>query len=635
MAPAAPADELWRQTPFDSFVVGEDVHTIYVRGRLPAMVPSFAVDFVLRCTEFRPLAEHVAKHADLHAWGSLEIEALQSWLPKMTEAGMLISRGELHTRAAARRSPDAEPAVIGAVGFPTGGNRTDLLTRALESFAGNVRTHGRAVDFLVADSSADPGQRTRFHELAGAVASRFGIPVRYLGEEEKRRFAAELVRRSGCRPEALEFGLFDPLGAGFACGANRNALLLHEAGGVLSSVDDDVLCELAPAPPADARLALFSRGDPYERWVFPDRPSALEAVTFEERDYLAEHEKLLGHDLGTLISGVNSPALDVSNAGSGILRQLESGPARVRTTFMGYVGDPGIPTSCFFFFHKGRNRERLTESEADYRAGFASRSVLTRAPMPSVGDDSVSPGMAIGLDHRELLPPFFPVLHAEDCVFGTAAWKCCAASVSGHLPLAVHHDSGANKPTLLPSDLNQERRAAVFEFAQIVRAIMFDHTPAEHADSATRMQKLGRYLREFANQPAADFREALHHVVLAHESEKIVALEETLRTDTEAPEFWRRDMQDFLDHTRAALQHEDFDIPYELKTGRTIEENRALMQQLIGRHGLLLEEWPAIVSAARDLRREGLRFSVALEVQRQSERGAKALVAGVHPACEP
>jgi hypothetical protein len=217
--------------------------------------------------------------------------------------------------------------------------------------------------------------------------------------------------------------------------------------------------------------------------------------------------------------------------------------------------------------------------------------------------------MSIGLDHRELLPPFFPVLQAEDIVFSAATWKCCVGSISGHLPLSIRCDSRADKATLLSSELGRVRRAAVFEFAQIVRAIMAGYHAAPHIDTAARMQQLGRHLSEFAAQPAADFREALHHVVLGYESHKILALEEALRADTDSPDFWRRDVQEFVDHTREALEHEDFDVPYELKAGRTIEENRELMQKLIRGYGILLEDWPAIVAAAKDARREGVCFS--------------------------
>ncbi len=604
--PAQPRPDLWRKAPFAAFVIGEDQHAVYRRGRLPVLVPSFAVDFALGCTEFQMMEKHLAEHAALHAWGSLEIEALRSWLPKMIEAELLISVRDVQARGAVPGDPQNRPEPIRAIGFPTGGDRVPMLARAMRSFAENVRTHGRTVDWLVADSSPKAEQQALFRAQAEALAREFGQAVRYLGFEEKRHAIANLVRRSGCRPEAAEFALFDPLEAGFTCGANRNALLLHEAGGLLSSVDDDVICELAPVPPVEARLALFSNGDPYERWVFPDRTSALEAVRFEPHDYLAEHERVLGRDLGAFLTqDFDLVALDLDHLGDGLLRRMETGPARVRTTFTGYVGDPGIPTSCYFYWFKGKNRQRLTESEADYHAGFASRSVLVHAPALAIGDDSFAPGMAIGLDHRELLPPFFPVLHAEDMVFAAAAWRCCRGSVSGHLPLVVHHDSGAGKPTLQPGDLTGERRATVFEFAHIVRAVIGNHSTAEYSDSATQMQKLGRHLSEFAALPTSDFREALHHVVLMSESHKMGWLEDSLRTETDAPEFWRRDMQSFLDQSREALLHEDFDIPYELKASRPAVENRELMKQLIGRYGQLLEEWPGMFEAAREFRQEG------------------------------
>lgn len=603
------SEDIWRHTPFSSYVAGEDLHSVYVRGRTPVLVPSYVVDFVSRCTQFRPLAEHIAKHAESHAWGSLEIDALRSWMRKVKEAGMFISRGELHARAVAIHDPQASPAKITAIGFPTAGDHVELVTRALTSFVENVRAHGRTADFIIADSSPHPAQRGRLRAQTGELSRDLDLPVRYLGEPEKRRMAAELVRRSGCRPEAVEFGLFDPHGAGFACGGNRNALLLHEAGGVLSTVDDDAICELGSGPATESRLALFSNGDPYERCVFDDREGAIEAVTFKARDYLAEHEKLLGRDLGDLMQQTRVEEVDVARAGLGLLRLVEFGAARVRTTFTGYAGDPDSPASSSYFFHKGLHRERPARQKEGYRAGLAERSVSARVPVPSLGDDSVSSGLAVGLDHRELLPPFFPVLRAEDIVFNAAAWKCCVGFVSGHLPFSVRRDSSADPTTLLPGELNRERRTATFEFAQIVRAVMAGYQPAPHFDTVTRMRKLGRYFSEFAARPAADFREALQQVVLGHESRKIIALEESLRTETDAPDFWRRDIQDFVDYSREALEHEDFDIPYELKARRTIEENRELMQKLIRGYGLLLEDWPAIVSAARDLRREGVTFS--------------------------
>ena len=62
---------------------------------------------------------------------------------------------------------------------------------------------------------------------------------------------------------------------------------------------------------------------------------------------------------------------------------------------------------------------------------------------------------------------------------------------------------------------------------------------------------------------------------------------------------------------RESVAAEDFDIPHDLKSGRSSAENRLLMQELFARYGQLLQEWPAIVEATRDLKTAGLGGAVA------------------------
>ena len=604
--PPQPADRAaartWRKTDFLAFSAGEDVHVVCTRDGTPQTLPSFAVDFAMGCRKFAPLEEHIAEHAAKHGWNTLQHEALQSWLPRMQEAGLLISSSQLRDQCAAMTGGGVPPK-IGAIGFPTGGNRVPMLARAVESFAENLREHGRTADLLVADSSALPEQRAAYRARLAEISRTLSPRILYSGEEEKRRYADALARRSGCDPAAIEFALFDPLRTGFACGANRNALLLHEAGRMFCSVDDDVVCRLAAAPASDTRLSLFSACDPFERQLFPDRESALSAADFVAQDFLAAHEAMLGRDLGAIFDPTD--ALDVRHAGDDLLRRLELGAARIRMSFAGHVGDPGIPTSVYYLYYEGENRRRLTESEAHYRAVLGSRSVLAHAANAAVGDASVSPGMAMGLDHRELLPPFFPVLHAEDFTFGATAWQCCPRSVLGHLPFAILHEPGPGKTILLPGDLNRERRAVVFEFAHVIRRVILDYQPAEHAGASERMIALGRHLADLAGMPARDFTHRLRELTLEHESEKIDWMVEELEKDTESPDFWRQDVEAYLDHAREALAFEDFDIPFDLKGARTPEENRALMQEMFARYGALLQQWPAMRDAARGLNDAG------------------------------
>lgn len=569
-----------------------------LRGETPRVFPGFVVDFVNSCEEFRSIAAHVACYAEKHAWGALEADSLQSWLPELTRSRLLISTADLLAACAAHAAPAPPP--IQTIGFPTGGDRSDLVARALGSFAENARIHGRRVDFLVADSSADPRHRAAFREASREQAKSHGVRVRYAGDEEKRRLAAKLIRR-GIAPDVIEFALFDPLGIGFACGANRNALLLHEAGRMFCSVDDDVICKLASAPPTAARLKLFSSCDPFTRWLFADREAAIQHAGSVDADFLASHETLLGRGLAELCAGVDPRSLDASQIGDDFLRRAWTGGGLVRASFSGHLGDPGIPTSTYYLFYEGENRRRFTADEAGYRAALAARSVFALAPCTAIGDASTSPGMAMGLDHRELLPPFFPVLHAEDFTYGATLWQTVPGAFLGHAPLAVRHEPRPGKTILQPSDLGPERRAVVFEFSHLIRRIILRHHRHETAAPADRMRHLGRHLVTLGTQSAADFADYLATQVLEMESEKLCDLEEMLRENSAAPEWWRADLDRYLLHVRSALMHDDFDIPFDLKCRGKAEDVRGLIRALLSRYGALLEAWPDLVAAATEI----------------------------------
>lgn len=593
-------EELWRLGDAEIYPVGALEHVVARRGTTPRMLPAWAVEFALGCTRFRPLEAHLADQADAQGWDRLQLASMRELLPALCEAGLLLSTSEVHERCLGGQDAEGTPAVLESIGFPTGGERGALLERAVRSFAANGRTFGRRVPLVVADNSANPRHEDECRERVKAWSGEEQVPMRFLGRDEKRRLKEHLLRAGACSSDVAEFALGDPHGLGFACGANRNALLLAHAGRPFCAVDDDVACRLAaPRDASTVRLGGFSQCDPFVRHLYPARAVSIDEARWVEAGFLGENERLLGRTLKSLTEAAGPGECDFMQVGSDFLRRTALGTARVRASFSGHVGDPGIPTSLYYLYYEGENRRRLWEVAEHYSAVFRSRSVSTMVPHPAVGDASVSPGMAVGLDARVLLPPMFPVLHAEDYVWGATLWQCRGEALLGHIPFAVLHDPGAGKPVLTPDDLGSTRPAVIMEWAHLLRRLVLKFHPAESLESTSRMRGLGRKLSEWGALASADWRELIATETLRHESEKLAWLEQQLEAADDAPDCWREDIERHLRQVREALTVEGFDIPYDLQKRGTPKEVRVLMQVLTGNFGGLLEAWPEMWEAAK------------------------------------
>lgn len=589
--------ELWRRGDVAAVPLGPGEHVVRMRGREPFVTWSFVLEFVYGCEEFKPLEAHIADYAEAHGWGAAEIDTLEQQLPTLMESGALVSTLILR-QAAEAAPPEPAPPRIGTLGVSTGGNRLELVQRCLSSFHENLRAHGRSAEWLVSENSADPAQTAGTREALMAWAKASGAKLRVAGAEEKRAMLEELVRAGACSRAVGEFALFDPLATRFSVGANRNFLLLHEAGRMFGSLDDDVVCRLsAPPDGAGQELSFFSDGDPFGRWLFADRAAGRAFAGAVDADYLAVHGALLGRTVGDALR--SAPGADFTDAQDFLIRRMMRQPPRVRATFLGHVGDPGIPTSAYYLYYRRENRRRLVGSAEHYRAVFPSRSVLSVVPQPRIGDASVSPGMAMGIDHRTLVPPFFPVLHAEDFSWGAALWHCCPDAVLGHVPYAIAHEPPEGKTILTPADLRAQPPFLIWEFAHLLRRLILQVELPIAASAERRMVLLGRALSEIGELPPSDFLELIRQQALAEAGDRVEYLHREIGEAEEAPEYWLRDVEGMIEHLRTSVSAAGAEIPLDLQAARPAEETRAFMQTVIGHYGELLQSWPAMVEAAR------------------------------------
>ena len=613
-APAASSDaETVRRADIIAVPAGAGWHAVCLRGAPEGRLwPSIAVDFLAACSDFKPLSEHLGEYALYHSLESTEVREISHWAGKMIEAGLLFRASKLARRCAAAGPGNDEPVRIEAIGIPSAG-REDQLRRVITTFGRNAREYGRSVEITVSVNGRARNAPAVIADLARAES----VKITLIDDGERSRQAAALAQRAGVDPAIASFalsdgaalaqragiapaiaaaGLADSRGAGFVCGANRNALLLRHAGRPFLSLDDDMVCELT-APPGRASpdgLTVFSSNESFQRWFYPEYAQTFEGRRSVVCDYIALHESMLGRSVGSFFAG-EPEFIGITDD---LLRRLQETEGRIITTFTGHYGHPGIPTAYYYLSYRGESLERLTgQGEEKYRAYLRSAGVCALRPRMSIADTGICPGMALGIDARAMLPPFPPFMHAEDYVWGAALWQCCASGFSGHLPLATRHDPGIGRGLIVPP-FEGSRPVAMWEFAHLLRGMVLGWVaPAGELDTAARMDSLGRHLCDLAGSPAEDFREFLRCFVLQHESDKIGYLEYCVAQERDAPDFWQRDVDDYIEQTRLALAEPDFDIPFDMRDQWPAPDARAMMQRFILEYGRLLRAWPALVAA--------------------------------------
>jgi hypothetical protein len=295
----------------------------------------------------------------------------------------------------------------------------------------------------------------------------------------------------------------------------------------------------------------------------------------------------------------------MASAGAMFFRRLGTGGGRVVLTQMGAAGDTGSGSMWHYLLFSGPTRQRLLASEALYRHAFVNRQAVRASTRAAVTDGTFCLSMVLGLDGRELLPPFLPVLRNTDGIFGVVVRICYPDAFTGFVPWVIEHAP-------------PRARQSTFEafWASLGTAWMDDllcllistaRAEAEGPDRASCLTAMGQVLTRWGSLPRAELEDMTHLHVLRARSMDLVILEDALAAHRGSPEFWARDVRRTATLVRAALSRPGLGYPADLTGAYGEEEGRAVGQRLVRRYGELLCAWPAMMAAAVELKREGIR----------------------------
>jgi len=589
-------EELYRKGDLISFTVGNDQSLVYSRtNRKVSILPTFAVSLLPYCDSFKTIEEHAEACTRSLGMGQQQFDFIYDSLSNMAGAGLLISldsaRG-LHQKL----ELESESTKITTVGFVTH-NRSDTLQRAITSYIENAKQHGRECDFVVIDGSPSP---TQTRDLLRGLASAHRVSLSYSGVDEKVGFAKRLVNEFKIPQPVIDFALFGPEGFEVNTGANRNGLLLQTAGELFFSADDDTTSELYEAPGRLDGLTFFSE-EPSEGWFFANRERAVQSVHAVEEDVLSLHEQWLGKELIRLGAIVDDDTIDYESLNTKYFKDLASGAGRIVATLPGIIGDSGIDSPRWFLL-TGDTRDRLCDSVEKYQNAFSSREMLRAVRRINVGRVPSVMNSALGLDNRDLLPPFFPVLRNQDVVFGVTLVKVFDTAYLCHLPWALLHDPAEARQYTPPHcEMSDILRYCIKTFET-----GFGFVPAEE-----RLRTMGRHLMNFGAMPHDDFKEFVQVQFWDQASGTINRAEELLQQYEYSPDFWAEDLERYSSSLRDALLTKESIMPVDLKDHT--DAPLALTQQLIHQFGELLHWWPEIIKTTKQLRSNGFRIATAIQ----------------------
>ncbi len=563
----------------------------------PVRVDDHLLPILESCSTLKTVKEH-ARLAHSRLSGTIDTRAIEREIEGFIKKGLLIPEDDILARMTANAA-GGTAGRISHLGWVTHG-RIGELAASVESFADHAAKYGRNFHFIVCDDSG-----TAAGDFAAVLPERVlhrEGGIRFFGRSEKAALLGRLTKDVG-EGDAIAFMLGNSFGQPNTCGANRNALSLATAGYGFLSIDDDVTSDTYALPDREKGISFTKETLPFTVAYFPDRISLESTVPREEIDIIAAHETLLGKSAGDLVRE-NPDAVILDDADPRLIARLTDRTCMVRVTMAGLAGSSGMGSPGSILMVEGTTRDRVLASEETYAACIGSNEVLRSSSVAKVSDSIFLMGYNIGLDNRDMLPPFFPFGRSSDAVFATLARKIGRDDLTGYLPFSVMHD---------PRKLKTFEPADIFNFhihiSDIVIMIVKScPIPDIYSARETRLVMLGNHFKELAGLGHLELVHYLKTEYARQLSGYIRHLESLLRMHGGIPRFWADDVYRTIDMIDSAIDDPCHIFPVELRNTDSPALKESLLKEILLAFGRMLTVWPEVFRQAKNYNQEDICF---------------------------
>ena len=156
------------------------------------------------------------------------------------------------------------------------------------------------------------------------------------------------------------------------------------------------------------------------------------------------------------------------------------------------------------------------------------------------------------------------------------------------------------------------KNASKVRFSEIVRQLIYGAPEVSGAgDDQSALRRLGGYLQQISSGSLADFEDTVKTCFWRRHGESFAEASK-YRPDPEIPDYYQAYRRQHRQTVREAIVSPKYFVPRDLRDLGSEEEIRRVVQNLVHEQGRLLEHWPDIVQAARELRAKGIRLTRAV-----------------------
>lgn len=315
-------------------------------------------------------------------------------------------------------------------------DRAEALARILENMV-QIELDTSIESIWIIDDSRKQASLEENASIISSLSDKFSVPAHHVDKLLQRELVDHLI---GTLPEHapdISFLLDSSEWISAATyGRARNLALLLSVGYRAVILDDDIILQAIAPPSTGRQLKLGS-------------PSDREAQFYKDHDHLMQHALDMGGDPVTLM------LRNVGQTLGGLAKNRLSGPAdlrewdgdalsrhdsqsRILLNQCGTWGDSGIDDGSWIFFLPDPSINSLLKAEHGLNDLLLKNSCWFGYRGETLSKYGVMSAVT-GLDHRNLLPPYFPAGRGEDLLFGIMLQRIHPNSLVLSEGWSVHH----------------------------------------------------------------------------------------------------------------------------------------------------------------------------------------------------